>query len=115
MLDKQAELALITLTARGRELFERVVPAHLANERRLLSGLTEPEQQVLASLLRKLLVEFEGSRARRLGHGSAFYLQDAYTAEGPYSLWFRYAAHRSGLRIIGSATWNPSSRKAARR
>jgi branched-chain amino acid transport system substrate-binding protein len=47
--------------------------------------------------------------ARRLGHGLAFYLQDAYTAEGPYSRWFGYAARRSGLRIIGSATWNPQA------
>lgn len=53
---------LITLTPRGRALFERVVPAHLANERRLLSALTDDEQEVLASLLRKLLVDFEGSR-----------------------------------------------------
>jgi len=52
---------LITLTERGRELFERVVPAHLANERRLLAALSNDEQQILASLLRKLLVEFEGS------------------------------------------------------
>jgi DNA-binding MarR family transcriptional regulator len=53
---------LITLTPRGRALFERVVPAHLANERRLLSALTDDEQEVLASLLRKLLIDFEGSR-----------------------------------------------------
>jgi DNA-binding MarR family transcriptional regulator len=53
---------LITLTERGRELFERIVPAHLANERRLLAALSEGEQETLAGLLRKLLVEFEGSR-----------------------------------------------------
>jgi DNA-binding MarR family transcriptional regulator len=53
----------ITLSERGRELFERVVPAHLANERRLLAPLTEDERQQLAGLLRKLLVEFEGSCA----------------------------------------------------
>ncbi len=52
---------LITMTARGRELFERVVPAHLANERRLLSALEPDEEEMLISLLRKLLVEFEGS------------------------------------------------------
>jgi DNA-binding MarR family transcriptional regulator len=52
---------LISLTDRGRDLFERVVPAHLANERRLLAALTAEEQEALASLLRKLLVEFEGS------------------------------------------------------
>lgn len=53
----------ITLTDRGRELFERVVPAHLANERRLLSSLDPDEHELLASLLRKLLVDFEGSAA----------------------------------------------------
>jgi DNA-binding MarR family transcriptional regulator len=52
----------ITLTERGRELFERVVPAHLANERRLLAALDEDERELLAGLLRKLLVEFEGAR-----------------------------------------------------
>jgi DNA-binding MarR family transcriptional regulator len=55
---------LVALTPKGRELFERVVPAHLANEARLLSALTEPEQKLLADLLRKLLVEFEGSTPR---------------------------------------------------
>jgi DNA-binding MarR family transcriptional regulator len=62
---------LISLTDRGRELFERVVPAHLANERRLLAALDDEERELLAGLLRKLLVEFEGSRpeadALRLG------------------------------------------------
>ena len=53
---------LISLTAAGGELFERVVPAHLANERRLLAALTAAEQDRLAGLLRKLVVEFEGSR-----------------------------------------------------
>jgi DNA-binding MarR family transcriptional regulator len=60
--------SLITLTERGRALFERVVPAHLANERRMLAALTLDEQETLAALLRKLLVEFEGSCApARLG------------------------------------------------
>src|SRR3954447_5803625 len=60
--------ALITLTPHGRELFERVVPAHLANERRLLAALSDDERETLAGLLRKLLVEFEGSSAPgRLG------------------------------------------------
>src|SRR3954451_385984 len=54
----------IRLTAKGRELFERVAPAHLANERRLLAPLTADEQAQLAGLLRKLLLEFEGSRTR---------------------------------------------------
>jgi DNA-binding MarR family transcriptional regulator len=53
---------LIALTERGRELFERVVPAHLANETRLLSALSNEDRRLLEGLLRKLLVEFEGSR-----------------------------------------------------
>jgi len=53
--------ARITLSDRGRELYERVVPAHLANERRLLGALTAAEHDLLVDLLRKLLVEFEGS------------------------------------------------------
>jgi DNA-binding MarR family transcriptional regulator len=53
---------LISLTPAGRELFERVVPAHLTNGRRLLAALDDDEQDLLAALLRKLLVEFEGSR-----------------------------------------------------
>jgi DNA-binding MarR family transcriptional regulator len=52
----------ITLTERGRELFERIVPAHLANERRLLAALSDEELQTLSGLLRKLLVGFEGTR-----------------------------------------------------
>jgi DNA-binding MarR family transcriptional regulator len=52
---------LITLTDKGRELFERAVPAHLDNEARLLAALDDDEHRLLAGLLRKLLVEFEGS------------------------------------------------------
>ena len=53
---------LVALTSQGQALFERVAPAHLDNEQRLLAALSEPEQELLAGLLRKLLVEFEGSR-----------------------------------------------------
>ncbi len=52
---------LITLTPRGRELFERVAPSYVANGGRLLAALTDDERTLLATLLRKLLVEFEGS------------------------------------------------------
>lgn len=45
---------LITLTAAGRDLIDSVTEAHLANEHRLLSGLSETEQRRLADLLRKL-------------------------------------------------------------
>jgi DNA-binding MarR family transcriptional regulator len=53
--------SLVTLTDRGRDLFEAVVPAHLANQVRLLGSLTADEQATLAGLMRKLLVAFEGS------------------------------------------------------
>jgi DNA-binding MarR family transcriptional regulator len=64
--------SLVALTDQGRELFERVAPAHLANERRLLASLSDEDRRVLVGLLRKLLVEFEGSapideKGRRLG------------------------------------------------
>ena len=45
---------LITLTAAGIALIDSVTEAHLANERRLLSALTDAEQSRLADLLRKL-------------------------------------------------------------
>lgn len=51
----------IRLTGKGCEVFELATPEHLANQRRLLLALTSDEQQRLAALLSKLLVEFEGS------------------------------------------------------
>ena len=45
---------LITLTDAGRALIDGVTEAHLANEHRLLSALTDAEQRQLADLLRKL-------------------------------------------------------------
>ena len=45
---------LIALTAEGRELIDRLAPAHLDNERRILGSLSEAEQARLADLLRKL-------------------------------------------------------------
>jgi DNA-binding MarR family transcriptional regulator len=53
--------SLVALTAKGRELFERVAPEHLANERRLLASLSDEDMRILVGCLRKLLVEFEGS------------------------------------------------------
>jgi DNA-binding MarR family transcriptional regulator len=54
---------LIALTECGAELVERAIPAHLENERRLLAALSAAEQEQLAGLLRKLLIEFEGASA----------------------------------------------------
>ena len=45
---------LITLTPQGHDLIDRVTEAHLANERRLLEGLSEGDRDRLAGLLRKL-------------------------------------------------------------
>jgi DNA-binding MarR family transcriptional regulator len=82
----------ISLTRRGRELFERVVPAHLANERRLLSALDDDEQDVLAALLGKLLVEFEGSRP---------------SAEAPLRLGFTVAAAHVTISMRESVGLSP--------
>jgi DNA-binding MarR family transcriptional regulator len=45
---------LITLTDTGRELIDTLTVAHLANERRILDGLSAADQRALADLLRKL-------------------------------------------------------------
>jgi DNA-binding MarR family transcriptional regulator len=45
---------LITLTRDGVELIDKLTEAHMANEARLLSALTEAERDRLAGLLRKL-------------------------------------------------------------
>jgi DNA-binding MarR family transcriptional regulator len=53
---------LITLTPQGRGLVEVAAAAHLANERRILGGLTAAEQRQLADLLRKLSVTLPPQR-----------------------------------------------------
>ena len=45
---------LITLTGEGRALIDRVTEAHLANEARLLAGLSKADRDRLAGLLREL-------------------------------------------------------------
>jgi DNA-binding MarR family transcriptional regulator len=45
---------LITLTPQGRRLVDKAAVTHMANEKRILSGLTPAEQRQLAGLLRKL-------------------------------------------------------------
>lgn len=46
---------LVGLTPSGRELIERAVPEHLANQTRLTAGLSAEELADLSALLRKLL------------------------------------------------------------
>jgi DNA-binding MarR family transcriptional regulator len=55
--------SLVTLTDAGRRLFEQVTPAHVATENRLLAALSAEQREQLVSLLRQLLVSFEGSTA----------------------------------------------------
>jgi len=50
---------LIVSTPAGRDLFERVIPSHLATEDRLLVALSDEERTQLAGLLRTLLLEFQ--------------------------------------------------------
>lgn len=47
---------VITLTPAGRELIDKILSDHLANEQRLLGSLSPAEQQQLADLLRTLLL-----------------------------------------------------------
>jgi DNA-binding MarR family transcriptional regulator len=47
---------LITLTPKGRRLVDKASVTHMANEKRILSGLTPAERRQLAGLLRKLSV-----------------------------------------------------------
>ncbi len=52
--DEDARGRQIALTPKGIELTDRLMGEHLANQRRLLEGLTEREREVLAGLLAKL-------------------------------------------------------------
>lgn len=69
---------LVELSAAGVQLVDQVAPAHVSNERSLLTALSDDEQTQLASLLRKMLVSFEreqpsppsGRRRRRGWRGT---------------------------------------------
>lgn len=47
---------LVQLTRRGISLLDSIMPEHLENEERVLSGLSASEQKSLAALLRKLIL-----------------------------------------------------------
>ncbi len=51
---------LVALTPRGREAVDAAVAAHIADENELLAPLRPEERDMLARLLRALLVSFEG-------------------------------------------------------
>ena len=50
---------IVALTERGRELVDRLIDRHLANEQRLLGALTAPERRRLAELLHRLAVSLD--------------------------------------------------------
>jgi DNA-binding MarR family transcriptional regulator len=61
---------LVSLTAKGFKLLEKVIPEHLANETGLLSGLTSNERLALIALLRKWLLSLEST----MGEGPQLHL-----------------------------------------
>lgn len=52
----------VALTAKGKELIEQALAAHVTNEEAILAGLTAAERKQLAGLLRKLLISLEDQR-----------------------------------------------------
>lgn len=59
-----ARARLIRLTAEGRRIVDEAVVDHVANEERLLSGLSASERKALAGLLRKLGESIEALPSR---------------------------------------------------
>ena len=51
----------VTLTERGREMISAALPDHVANEHRLLHGLSARQRTDLADLLRSLILSVEGA------------------------------------------------------
>jgi DNA-binding MarR family transcriptional regulator len=76
---RSARASVVRLTQSGLDLFDRVAPAHLANEDRLLSALTDAERRTLADLLRRLLADFEASPPQPLA-GIGIRLEPAHVA-----------------------------------
>jgi DNA-binding MarR family transcriptional regulator len=60
----------VTLTPKGAELLETVIPEHLENESSLVAGLNRAERAQLIVLLRKWLVSLE----EEVAHGRQLYL-----------------------------------------
>ena len=59
-----ARARLIRLTAEGRRIVDEAVVEHVANEKRLLAGLSAVERETLADLLRKLGESIEALPSR---------------------------------------------------
>ncbi|MER5391555.1 hypothetical protein [Saccharopolyspora sp. NPDC002686] len=56
---EQSDLPRVFLTDAGLDLINRMVSAHLENERMLLSNLSGDEQATLRELLQRLTAAFE--------------------------------------------------------
>jgi DNA-binding MarR family transcriptional regulator len=55
---------VITLTPAGRELTDRLMSAHMENERTLLTALDHGEREALGDLLGRLLISLEATDVR---------------------------------------------------
>ena len=55
-IDPDRRKVTVALTALGRDIIDAAVADHVANEQRLVSGLSVSERQQLADLLRKLTI-----------------------------------------------------------
>ena len=71
---------LVQLTEAGLAMFERVTPAHVATENRLLAALNDEQTSELVDLLRILLVSFERSAGDGRFHWLGLTLAPAHTA-----------------------------------
>ncbi|MFB8007840.1 MarR family transcriptional regulator [Nocardia sp. NPDC056000] len=71
---------LVALTDSGRERLDRVTPAHLDLENRMLSALGPDERDTLRALLHRLLVSFEGSTPDAESPGLGMTLAPAHLA-----------------------------------
>ncbi len=61
---------LVALTPKGRRVVDEAVTAHTENEHRLLASISGRQRQVLADLLRELLISLEdGERSPEAGAG----------------------------------------------
>lgn len=58
--DEDRRGCMIEITAAGRTLIDEAVDQHLANEQNLLSPLSPEERALMASLLKKCLLPWEG-------------------------------------------------------
>ncbi len=76
-----ARASVIGLTTAGRQLFDRVAPAHLANEERLLASVPPAQRQVFADLLRTVLVDIEQPQEVRPDHALGLVVGPATVAQ----------------------------------